>query len=119
MECDEIEDARRNLHTREGGDYETDIAAWPHPKKFALSENISRWATPLGIDAVVWTALGNKWDGQLRKPFVWEVIAYLKQLVIEQKHEKAKEYIEKAPAQVKTPYRAAIERELGWKPVTS
>jgi hypothetical protein len=30
--------------------------------------------------------------------------------------ELAREYIERAPEQVRTPYRTAIERELGWKP---
>ena len=42
-----------------------------------------------------------------------QVIAYLRSLDGQQKT-KAEEYVRKAPQQIKTAYRKAIELELGW-----
>jgi len=43
------------------------------------------------------------------------VIRYLRDLD-EETSARAREYFCNAPAEVRTPYRAAIEAELGWRP---
>jgi hypothetical protein len=110
---DEAKDAlRRREKTSEGN-----VAYWS-PARWSQHEEakvIGEWAKAKGIEAVVWTALRPKFDGENgRFPTEDEVIAYLKTRDTSVR-ERAREYIERAPEQVRTPYRTAIERELGWK----
>jgi hypothetical protein len=64
---------------------------------------------------VVWTALGPT-DLEKRPALVsdQERLQYLKGLVASGREAAAKEYIERAPAQIETPFRALVRRELGW-----
>ena len=50
-------------------------------------------------------------------PTEQEVIAYLRSLT-GKKLDDAREYICRAPSQIRTPYRAAIETTLSWTPLT-
>jgi hypothetical protein len=78
---------------------------------------ISAWAAGKGLDAVVWTDLPPKFaetDG--RVPMEGEVIAYLRTLEGPARAA-AEEYVRRAPPQIATPYRRAIERALGWTPM--
>ena len=74
---------------------------------------IAAWVAP-EIEAVVWTALPPKFEDNIgRMPAEQEVIAYLRSLT-GKKLDDAREYIRRAPAQIRTPYRDAIEAALGW-----
>ena len=73
------------------------------------------WATRQGIDDVIWTALGPKFDDQDgRVPTVDQAVAYLRKLSDEGKAANAKEYVREAP--VDTVYRRRIVHALGWAP---
>jgi len=90
---------------------------WPGPALLHSpgSEAIAAWAVTAGVDAVVWTALTPKFnnvDG-LAPESADAAIKYLKQLDAATQA-RAKQYVERAPAQVRTPFRLAFERELGW-----
>ncbi len=78
---------------------------------------LPEWAKSVGVDAVVWTALGpkfNKKDGEV--PSVEQAIQYLKNLSGSYLDE-AKKYICHAPVQIDTEYRRRFEAELGWNPI--
>lgn len=67
------------------------------------------------MEAVVYTNLSQNFhlDGQL--PTADEVVGYLRNLK-GVKRDEAEEYVRKAPTQVNTTYRRAIEAALGWTP---
>jgi hypothetical protein len=75
---------------------------------------LAPWAQGRGVDAVVWTALPPRFDGQEQVPAVDEVIGYLEGLRGGTRDE-AERYIRCAPAQTDTAYRRRIEVELGWR----
>ena len=77
-------------------------------------EFIGKWARENSLNAVVWTALPPKFDGRNNYvPTSDEVLKYLSSLTGSVR-KRAKEYVIKAPAQVRTPYRKRIMTELGW-----
>jgi hypothetical protein len=81
------------------------------------SDVIAKWASCVGLDAVVWTALPPKFDGQDGKiPTAEDVISFLRTLS-QEKQGIAKEYIRKTPRQIDTEYRRRIEAELDWTPI--
>jgi hypothetical protein len=71
------------------------------------------WAEAHELDAVVWTALGPRFEKKDRSPSADEVIAYLHGLRGPVR-EHAKQYIERAPRQIDTDYRRQIEAAFGW-----
>jgi hypothetical protein len=76
---------------------------------------ISAWAGERGLDAVVWTALGpKKPNGENGIASSSELMDYLRNLVGNGKEAAAREYVEKAPAQIDTPFRRRVSEELGW-----
>jgi hypothetical protein len=78
---------------------------------------ISRWAAGRNLDAIVWTNLPPKFAGtDGRIPTEAEVIAYL-QALEGKKREAAEQYVRRAPRQIATACRRAIEGALGWTPV--
>ncbi|HVM72575.1 MAG TPA: hypothetical protein VMT91_12515 [Anaerolineales bacterium] len=78
------------------------------------SDVIAKWASYIGLDAVVWTALPPKFDGQDGKiPAVEGVISFLRH-PSQEFPGKAEEYIRMTPRQIDTEYRRLIEAELGW-----
>lgn len=95
------------------------VGLWPgkQPEHTAGADAIAAWATARGMDAVVWTALKPKFnqaDG-LAPASSSEAVNYLKQLAATAQA-KAREYVERAPSQVRTPFRNAFEQDLGWLP---
>lgn len=114
--------AREALRIREGissKNLDDDIGVWaknqikPHSN---ISANIGRWASSLNLDAVIWTNLPPKFQGENgRIPAVEEVISHLSNLN-GQKREKAERYIRMTPRQIQTNYRGHIEKMLGWLP---
>lgn len=74
-------------------------------------------AAARAIDAVVWTALPARFDGEDNKePSARAVIDYLAGLTGVQRAV-AERYIRMAPRQTDTDYRRLIEAELGWTPL--
>lgn len=80
----------------------------------SLATEIKRWALSKGVDAVIWTDLSSNFSKKLHRDLdETNVIKYLKELPDNQKEE-ARNYIQKAPVQIETRFRAAIRRELRW-----
>ncbi|WP_263145007.1 hypothetical protein [Pseudomonas sp. RIT-PI-AD] len=77
---------------------------------------IAAWAEREGIPAVIWTALPPRSAGQEgRIPSEAEVVRYLNDLQGEPRAH-AEAYVRQVPSEIRTPYREAIERQLGWTP---
>lgn len=95
------------------------IAHWRHGEK-ATSEpemTISAWVGVKNLDAAVWTNLPPKFGGiDGRVPKESEVVAYL-QALKGKTRVAAEEYVRRAPRQIATAYRRAIEGALGWTPI--
>jgi hypothetical protein len=93
------------------------IGLWPGPapRHAVGADLIAAWAQEKGLDAVVWTALRPKFQGQSVAPESAEAaVAYLQGLGPEATAA-AREYVATAPACVRTPFRAAFEEQLGWR----
>lgn len=113
-----LDDAKRALALREGVQPKYVRHSIGHWSEADVSEHaetfaIGRWAARYGIDGVVWTALKPKIGGVYRPPTQEEVIKYLDALAGSDRVD-AEEYVRLAPRQIVTPYRTAIEAELGW-----
>lgn len=110
------EQAQECLAGREGSGVEA-IGVWPGPApRYPVgAAAIAAWGQDNGFDAVVWTALRPKFRnvyGQVAKD-ADDVLDYLRGLD-DETSARAREYVTKAPAEVRTPYRVAIEEALGW-----
>lgn len=109
--------AREALASRESCDPQA-IGLWPGPApRYAVGAGeVSAWAQAKGLDAVVWTALRPKFGGMSGKaPESAEVaVAYLKGLSPDAVSA-SREYVERAPVQVRTPFRSVFEAQLGWR----
>ena len=78
---------------------------------------IGEWARERNLTAVIWTALKPGFpDSRGSSLTCEEALAHLQSLD-SKGQARAEEYIRRAPAQVSTPYRTAIEEQLGWTPV--
>jgi len=116
-----LETAIANLAEREGPTPRENIGfVWREqgafrcnaaPKEFS---NLKRWLGLHDLDAVMWTDLSSNFATKTdRARSLENAIAYLKALPLAAAS-LAREYVEKAPAQVTTPLRRKIEKELGW-----
>jgi hypothetical protein len=118
----DLAEARESLRQREriprssAGDL---IADW-HRGENPASEHdvtISAWAATRDFEAAVWTNLSPKFAGRDgRIPTENDVVAYLQALKSEARAA-AEEYVRRAPRQINTAYRRAIERAVGWTPI--
>lgn len=94
------------------------IGVWPGPapKHSVGADSIAHWAEEKGLAAVVWTALPPKFDGSPGKaPQSAEAaMSYLEPLSPEAMAA-AREYIERAPTQIRTAFRMIFEERLGWQ----
>jgi hypothetical protein len=113
--------ARESLRQREGvfrSRADDFISSWRLGENPASEPDatISVWAAGKNLDAAVWTNLPPKFDGiDGRVPTENEVVGYL-QALSGKKRADAEQYVRRAPRQVATAYRRAIERALGWTP---
>lgn len=93
------------------------IGLWPGdpPPHNPGADAIAAWGAARGVGAVIWTALKPKFEGvDGNAPASAEAaLTYLKQLDAKRRG-KAQEYVERAPVQIQTTFRAVFEQELGW-----
>jgi hypothetical protein len=80
----------------------------------ASDARIARWLCDHPVEAVVWTALPPRIDGEEgRFPSCDEAVAYLDGLSGEVR-DHARDYVRRTAPEIDTPYRRAFERRLGW-----
>ena len=109
MDTNDPQAARELLRMREGRPPRHHIGLWQrgHPDPGSLL-GLAEWAAARAIDAVIWTDLPPKFEGEVgRVPTVQEVVAYL-QALPDEPRAVAVEYIRRAPTQVDTAYRREI-----------
>lgn len=113
----DLPSAKKALKDREGitaKQWEAMIGSWQRDEAAPANiPDLPKWAEAHGLDAVIWTALGPRFDDEEESPSVETVIGYLRGLE-GTKREHAKRYIERTPRQIDTEYRRQIEAVLGW-----
>lgn len=113
MTVNDLDTAKMELKKREGTSIDK-IGHWrqgePAPDEIT---DLPIWADSRGINAVIWTALGPKFDKPSVRPTIEEVIKHLQSLT-GTKRDIAEKYIRNAPKQIDTLYRQRIEAVLGW-----
>ncbi|MCC6195876.1 MAG: hypothetical protein IT518_15555 [Burkholderiales bacterium] len=118
----EIESARMALAKRE---YDAADRAWADrnvgmwtregDRAYGMeSTTVRTWALKKGLSGAVWTNLSCGFNGERGvMPSGAEVVAFLGSIA---DSARAEQYVRRAPAQIKTPYRRMIEQALGWLP---
>lgn len=112
----DLNDAAKALGAREGippANVQRAIGRWFDGSSPELIPNLQEWAQARGVSGVVWTALPAKFGGTALAPDADTLVGYLRVLK-QPAQDKAKEYIQRAPHQIDTPYRRRIVTELGW-----
>ena len=114
MAVESVEAAAENLRKREETQMKY-IGVWNCGQSSPNSiPQLAEWAQGENLDGVVWTALPPKFCGKNgRMPGEEEVVEYLRSLTGCHR-KKAKEYVRKAPRQIRTSYRSRIEKEFHW-----
>lgn len=118
----DVAKAHESLRQREGvfrSHADEFVACWRRGEKPASEPDatISAWATRKDLEAAVWTNLPPKFGGiDGRIPTESDVVTYLQALEGEVRVA-AEKYVRRAPRQIATAYRRAIERTLGWTPM--
>lgn len=119
LNASDMSTARAQLKARERC-AASDIGEWPSASARGLLgySEIDAWASRLGLDGVVWTALPPMFGGVrgTGPSTAADAIEYLRTRP-EPVREKAEEYVRRAPLQIQTPFRDAFERELQWLPI--
>jgi hypothetical protein len=110
--------AKAALAAREGIETRIDerIGHWSASSRSAgcSVDAIAQWGETKDLDAVVWTALPPKFDGQDgRVPTAGELVTFLRNLPAQSRID-AEEYVRRTPRQINTPYRRLLEIEFGW-----
>jgi hypothetical protein len=117
LEYADPQSAKDALQGREGTG-PLSIGLWPDraPRYKVGAAEIARWAQEKGLDAVVWTALPPKFGSTEGRPpdSPEAALAYLMALDAPTAA-KAQEYVQRAPAQVRTALRVVFEEQLGWR----
>lgn len=109
--CD-LSEAVEQLSIREGTTSKK-IGRWPDSNGYEYGNEIGDWALSNGINGVVWTALGPKFNSENgRRPSQVEAVQYLRDLT-GIALSLAREYVAKAPPQIDTDYRRAFRNALG------
>lgn len=120
-DCENLQDAIRNLACREGtttehiGFVSTADGNRSCNAVQGIITKIESWAKQKQFDAVVWTDLPSNFKEKRRlKLNGANVVTYLKELEGQASRD-AEAYVRNAPRQIRTEIRAVIEKELGWK----
>jgi len=117
---DDLGTAISNLAGREGCDCDNigfisvSTREFHSPTIPEMHEDISWWAAKKNIDAAIWTDLPSNFFEKTKGVLTeYNVLEYLRKQD-KRGNDEPKEYIQKAPKQIKTRLRDAIQRELGW-----
>lgn len=119
MATEDLTIAKKSLQIREGiGDRTADnyisSISVNDESTDPLKLSLQFWAKSLNLDAVIWTSLPPKFEGEGNKIITSdEAIAYLKSCDVNT-FKLAQEYICKTPKQIDTDYRKKFEIEFGW-----
>ncbi|MCQ1835163.1 hypothetical protein [Neorhizobium galegae] len=115
MDTGDLTAAKEALRKREGisKDSPAHIGSWTQGDAEPPLLSLEAWASARGVISVLWTALPSKFAGKNRTPSEADVINHLKSLRGAER-ENAERYIRRAPMQIDTSIRRAIETELGW-----
>ena len=114
-----LDAAREALREREGVPREQPecIGSWSEGPSSPFQSTIANWARDQGLDAVVWTALPPRSGGRNgRQPSAEEALTYLRTLDAERQAH-ARDYIQRTPVAIDTPYRRLIEETFHWVPL--
>jgi hypothetical protein len=117
---DDLDAAIKNLAGREGCECENigfiRISTKEHRANSVpeIHEDISWWAAKKNIDGVIWTDLPSNFHEKTKGVVTeYNVLEFLRKQE-KRGNREPREYIQKAPKQIKTRMRDAIQRELGW-----
>lgn len=106
-------DAVRALQQRERTPTDRPIGRWPDTAgRYAFSAEIGEWAKKRELDGVVWTALKPGFRMNRDEPVTLAAAITHLQRLDGAALANAARYIQQAPAQVQTEFRAALESEL-------
>lgn len=107
--------AKENLREREGWIKEQHVGFWQLNSQSPTEiPGLDVWAKAKRAEAVIWTALPPKFNGEdYQIPALEEAMSYLENLD-RAKKVLAEEYVRKTPAQITTPFRKEIEMRFGW-----
>ncbi len=115
--------AAADLAVREGvGTH--DVGSWSRAEAMRPSVGfevaIAEWAESKGLDGAVWRAVEpNLPDRTPGFPSEQSRLEYLRGLVATGQERDARDYFERMPPQIRTPFQAIVERELGWRSLTA
>lgn len=117
LDTHDIASARAMLAEREKIDpaHPEWVGSIPAVAGGASDARVTAWLAEQDVDAVVWTALPPKFfkeEGRL--PTADEAVTFLAGLTGTTRDE-AKEYVQRIPDAIRTPYRVRIEQELAWR----
>lgn len=119
LAVDTLDAAREALREREGVPREQPegIGSWPDGSRSAYQATLATWAVERGLDALVWIALPPRSGGRnQRKPSANEALSYLRTLDPERQAH-ARDYIQRTPVTIDTPYRRLFEETFNWRPL--
>ena len=111
LEVESLDDAVQALYEREGATWVGSIGRWPsYERQHRHADEIGAWAQEKCIDGVVWTDLKAGFrSARGPVPTLDEVTRHLGALTGESR-EIAEQYILRAPTQIATQYRPALEQ---------
>lgn len=113
-----IDDAKMSLKNREGVkdiQFISSIGVDDKPKNH-IEKIVQKWLTDQALDYAVWTGLSFSKKTGNKRPSIGEIINHLQNITPSEKLA-AENYVRKAPTQVQTNFRNAIEIEFGWTPL--
>lgn len=112
-----LDDGIKNLSEREDA-RRAAIAFWSPDRSSAHDEAsiVGEWAAARDFSSVIWTRLKPGFPCNRGEPLTHQqALDHLRGLAGDNR-KNAEEYVRRAPDQVKTVYRTAIEAEFGWTP---
>jgi hypothetical protein len=97
-----------------------DVGSWSRAESLRPSSGfearIAQWGDSKGLDGAVWRAVGpNLPDRSPGYPSEQLRLEFLRGLVASGEEQHAKDYFERMPAQIRTPFQVLVEREFGWR----
>jgi hypothetical protein len=122
VDAPSLEQARRHLQRREDARRERDIHSVdrnghtlgePRPE---ITSTVQRWLGAHDLDGAVWTGLESNWERVTGTPLTPQNVAARLDALAGDTLRAAREYVERAPPQTRTPIRIHLETVLGWTP---